>query len=253
MRKNRILLNFVNRRDMILISNTKGRFAMKPNPTILHAAVNVMSTTARDVRPDFDASIASVNHNGLSQAVWARRGQQITDKFPEDDNIKIRHVQRGGFWQFEAVVDVQQREVFLLMTHDNLKALQKRFKANGYCHHYLFSLLRLNPEVKSEQQSLFQLDEDEEAAREKDCDNILGEFAGEIDRVYVVAFDYAESLPTGGAVYLLDQNGSTIESIDISDMLVDQEETTEEDSLGTDPVKRPSESTPLVKLKIKKA
>ncbi len=161
---------------------------MKPNPTILHAAVDVMSTTARDVRPDFDASIASVNHNGLSQAVWARRGQQITDKFPEDDNIKIRHVHRGGIWQFEAVVDVQQREVFLLMTHDNLKALQKRFKANGYCHHYLYSLLRLNSEAKSEQQSLFQLDEDEELAREKDCDNILGEFAGEIDRVYVVAF-----------------------------------------------------------------
>ncbi|WP_156314476.1 DUF5986 family protein [Lacticaseibacillus camelliae] len=99
---------------------------MKPNPTILHAAVDVMSTTARDVRPDFDASIASVNHTGLSQAVWARRGQQTTDKFPENDNIKIRHVQRGGFWQFEAVVDVQQREVFLLMTHDNLKALQKK-------------------------------------------------------------------------------------------------------------------------------
>lgn len=253
MRINRILLVFVNRRDILFLLKTKGRFAMKPNPLILHASVETMAITARDVRPDFEASIASVNHDGLPQAVWARRGQMVTDLFIENDTIKIRHVHRGGIWQFEAIIDVEQREVYLLMTHDNLKTLQKRFKAHGYCHHYLFSLLLLNPELISVQQSLFQLDEDETKARQKDCDNILGEFAGQIDRVYVAAFDYAEQAAAGGAIYLLDQNGATIESKDISDMLLDQEETSEKDSLGTDPVKRHSESTPLVKLKTKKA
>ncbi|MTV82196.1 DUF5986 family protein [Secundilactobacillus folii] len=227
---------------------------MEPNPIILRSVVEAMSITVRDVLADFNASISSVNHNGLYQAVWARRGQVVTNMLADNETIKVVHVHHKSIWQFEAIVDTDQRDAYLLMSHDNLKALQKKFKKQSSSHHhYLYSFLCLNPKPTSTQQSLFQSDENEEAARKSDCDIMLGEFANQIDRVYVVAFDYAENTATGGAIYLLDQNGTTIETKDISDMLLDQEETSENDSLGTDPIKHSSKPTPLVKLKIKKA
>lgn len=224
---------------------------MNPNPAILKSSVDVMSITEREVRPDFDAAISDVNHNGLPQAVWARRGREITDHFTNNPSIKVRHVHRGGIWQFEAIVDVEGRELYLLMTHQNLKRLQKLFMAKGYSTHYLFSLLHLNPAPIFKQQELLPLDSDEEEAREEDCEKILGEFAGMIDKVYVVAFDYVDFVVAKGAVYLCDQAGSTINSFDISDMLIARNVTDDDDALGSDRVKAPKKAEPLVKLKKK--
>ncbi|MDN3537248.1 DUF5986 family protein [Limosilactobacillus fermentum] len=123
----------------------------------MKCAIDVMSITEREVRPDFDAAISDVNHNGLPQAVWARRGREITDHFTNNPSIKVRHVHRGGIWQFEAIVDVEGRELYLLMTHQNLKRLQKLFMAKGYSTHYLFSLLHLNPAPIFKQQELLLL------------------------------------------------------------------------------------------------
>ncbi|MFC6315808.1 DUF5986 family protein [Lapidilactobacillus achengensis] len=221
---------------------------------VLKAAVNVMSITDETILPNFEAAISKVNHDGLDHSVWANRGQVLTDIFADHSIIKIRHVKRGTIWQFEAMVNVENHTVYLLMTHDNLRKLQREFKKNKHRTHYLFSLLRLNPESICVQQELFAFDEESfKAAREMDCDNILGEFAGQIEHVQVLAFDYANHSAIGGAVYLLDQSGATIEREDISDMLLDQDKTSENDSLGTEPVQRTTESTPLVKLKIKKA
>ncbi|MEM5032045.1 hypothetical protein AAEZ42_06335 [Limosilactobacillus fermentum] len=72
-----------------------------------------------------------------------------------------------------------------------------------------------------------------------------------IDKVYVVAFDYVDFVVAKGAVYLCDQAGSTINSFDISDMLIAKNVTDDEDALGSDRVKAPKKAEPLVKLKKK--
>ncbi|MBU7555174.1 DUF5986 family protein [Pediococcus ethanolidurans] len=221
---------------------------MKPNPAILHAAVNVMSITDQDVLPNFEAAISKDNHDGLHQAVWAHRGQVITNIFADNKKIKILHIHRGSIWQFEAIADIQNKALYLLMTHDNLKRLQRLFKKEHYSTHYLFSLLKLNPAPTNEQIELFS-NSNQEETRENDCENMLGELAGLIDQIYVVAFDYVQHSAVKGMIYLCDQMGSTIEKLDISDMLLEQNETNESEALGSERIKHIEKSAPLVKLK----
>ncbi|WP_302804443.1 DUF5986 family protein [Schleiferilactobacillus harbinensis] len=226
---------------------------MDTNPVIINSIINTMRYTEAEFAPDFRA-ISEVNNNGRHAAVWARRGQMVTDDLAPNKSVEVLHIKRGGIWQFEAILDKLAKKLYIMISQKNLDQRRKEIEKNGYSTHYLYALLHRNCNLRASMAQLELLPiltEEQKNYREKDCDNMLADWADSVDEVIVAAFDYGQGMAVGATLYLFDENYNQVESQDISQLLVNPEKyaSDKEPSL---PHNLDDESQPLVTLRISK-
>lgn len=230
---------------------------MKTNSKIIDAVVETMSITAKDLLPSFKIAISQYNNNGLSANVWAHRGDVITDKFQGNEDINVLHISRGSLWQFEAILDQQNNELYIMINENNLRKLKMKFKKEHFSNHYLYSFLHYNNSYNSSDTQLELLDDEykkkNEERRINDCHKMLADYADKVDKIIVVSFGYVQDIITNGKIELFDGQYNEVDSIDISNKIIELNKTPEEKALGVNKKKKNAITKPLVKLKANKS
>lgn len=212
-----------------------------------------MSFTDKDQLPDYQRVISKCNKNGLHQAVWAHRGGIVTDALAADKNVAVLHISRRGLWQFEAVMDRTNNKLYIMISQDNLDQRRKEYQLERTSTHYVYSLLHLNGDQDTSEQLELLDKADDEEQRIKDCVRMLGEFADQVDEVIIESVTYVSGIAVKANLNLFDSQYNLIESQNISNMLLDNNNITEENSLGDGKPDNSERNKPLVKLrKIKK-
>lgn len=223
---------------------------MNLNLKIVKTMLKAMSYTDHDQLPDFQRVISKCNKNGLHQAVWAHRGDMVTDELLDDKTVIVLHIPRRGLWQFEAVMDLANNKLYIMMSQDNLDKRRKEYQLNGTSTHYVYSLLHLNSsQDTSEQLELLSKADDDEKQRIKDCERMLGEFADQIDEVIIESVTYVSGIAIKANLNLFDSQYNLIDSQNISNLLLDDNDITEETSLGDGKPNNNERNEPLVKLR----
>lgn len=208
-----------------------------------------MSYTDQDQLPDYQREISKCNRNGLHQAVWAHRGDLVTDPLATDNTVEVLHIPRGGIWQFEAVVDKSNNKLYIMIAQKNLNQLRKDYQKERTSTHYLYSLLHLNKSKTNVEQLDLLEKVDDEQRRSEDCVKMLGEFADQVDEVIVESVTYQNGLAVKASLSLFDSDYNLIEVQDISDMLLDSNDFTKDNVLGDGKPDTNVRNNPLVKLK----
>lgn len=222
------------------------------NKKIVDTIIDAMKYTADTYRPDFMESVSDCNENGIYQNVWAHRGQLVTNALSKINGIKVIHVKRG-FFQFEAILDSDDRTLYIMISQANLDKRKHEKKVFGVSKHYLYSLLHLNKKFDKPdgQMSLFDVDDDEER-KIQDIEKMLSDSADSVDRILVVPVTYQHQEPVSANIVLYDSYYHEIESVNISDKLVETDKTPKNNVVGGDTANADNHDgnkEPLVKLK----
>lgn len=210
-----------------------------------------MNYTYRDYLPDFRANVSPWSNDGLHPGVWGRRSNIIHDGFKDSKNIEVIHIDRKIF-DCEAILDVENNKLYLMMTEKNLKLCQKKYSHKGFSTHYVFSLLHYNKnqEAANIQTSFFQtLTDDQNQYRIDDSDQILSDWADAVDEVIICAFNEINGAVTQATAYLFDAYYNEVESEDISNILV---QNTDSNTDLTTPVKPTEHLDTQIKIKFRK-
>ena len=88
---------------------------LKVRDIILKQCCIVMNYTLNQFRPIYHQAISDVNENGIRAALWAKRGDILTDEFMSDDTVKVLHIKRGNLWQIDPVADLENGDLYILI------------------------------------------------------------------------------------------------------------------------------------------
>lgn len=228
------------------------------NKDIVKKLCQAMDYTLTDFRPIYEQAISEVNDNGIRAALWAKRADILTHDFEPNEEIKVLHVKRGNLWQIDPVADLDNGDLYVLMSLKNLKERIREAKQKHFSTHYLYSLILKNSYIKVKQQeelalfSIYSNEEQEENAvyRQEDCDRILGNYNEKISRVVVIAVDYVAEIATTACAYVFDDKYNVLESLDVSDYLLPPKYEDTESIVGKE--KQVEIQQPTAKLKLRK-
>lgn len=172
----------------------------KREKDIVQSILKAMKVTRSDVIDDFHDAISQYNHNGLPQAVWARRCDSLVESFKDFNSVEVLHITRTAIWQFDPVFDKKTGTLYVQFSHNNLESVRKKFIKEKDTSHYLFSLLftvkEKSPLYGEEQHfNLFNDDNSEKIAekRESDFKSLLGENGEFVKDVKVISVSYYDN------------------------------------------------------------
>ena len=231
---------------------------MRIKEHIVKKICQAMNYTLLDFRTVYEQAISEVNDNGIRPALWAKRADILTHDFEPDEEIKVLHVKRGNLWQIDPVADLENGDLYVLMSRKNLKERIKEAKRKQFSTHYLYSLILKNSYIKVKQQEelalfpIYSKEEQEEhvAYRKEDCERILRNYNEKINRIVVIAVDYVAEIATTACAYVFDDKYNVFDSLDVSDYLLPAEY--ESTGSSVDKEKQVEIQQPIVKLKLRK-
>lgn len=193
-----------------------------------------MKVTKVNLKEDFKVSISKTNENGLNQAVWARRSDDLENYFKHKDAIKVLHIKRSSLWQIDPVFDKGTGTLYVQFTDKNLDRILSRFKKEKDITHYIFSFL-LNVSEKKPmdgEQMEFLFDEDfikrRDERRKIDNQKMLGVIEKEVKEVKVISVTYHENLAIYAELIEFTSNLEVSSKKDISSLLAPQYENDKE-------------------------
>jgi len=200
---------------------------LKVKDIILKQCCIVMNYTLNQFRPIYHQAISDVNENGIRAALWAKRGDILTDEFMSDDTVKVLHIKRGNLWQIDPVADLENGDLYILINKKNLDQRIKEAKRAGWSTHYLYSVLLKNSYIKvecPEEILLFPQNQAEKKEhkkwRQEDCQKILGDLYDTIKRIIVISVEYEGEIAATAHAIIYDAHYNVAEEKDISDYLL---------------------------------
>lgn len=201
---------------------------MKTNSEIVDVLTKAMSITKNDLRADYHAGISDYSENGLPAAVWDKREDIVDKSFKNSEDIETIGFKRGS-WKVIVVLDSESRQLYIMMSQKNLDERRKEIQHNGFSGHYVYSLLSINKSVNAVKQ--LELLPNDDDYREKDCEKILGNYCKMVDEVIIASFEY-EDVVASASLYLFDDHFNESEVLDISNLLISNDETLSKDAMG---------------------
>lgn len=194
---------------------------------IVEGVLHAMSITSADIQYDFENSISKNNHNGLPQAVWSSRCDDLIKQFVQLADIEVLHIQRTKLWQIDPVFNRSTGVLYLLFSDINLKKVRNKYIKKGTSTHYSVSFLLKNAGFlpkSNEQIELIPLSqeelENEEQRKQKDIEKMLGDNAELVREVVMISVSYSEEQAVSATQLLYTPKFELVEEKDISDMLI---------------------------------
>lgn len=220
------------------------------NDSLIQSILMAMKVTKTDVKDDFADAISDVCFDGLPQAVWARRAKVLTNEMANSSTYVVMHIKRG-FWEINPVFDISSGELYLLTSKDNFKQVETHFRKQGTSSHYTYDLLLYNSGLlpMTSSISLFDDDNDDDERRNFENQKMLGSYAENVNKVYIVVVDYEANKAIEAELLLLNENYDLVNKRDLTNLLHENDQHLPE--LGQEYEVSDKPVTPIVTLKKK--
>ena len=191
---------------------------------ILGKLVEGMRYTAEDLKSDSD--IWDYNDDGVYLSVWAKRSALYRNSLARNRGILV-HIKRATFWEFDVMYSSDTKALYVMMTAENFKRVQKKVHHGEQLRHYLRTLMKFNDKNTEPILGQMSLDMDVMEIIEKDASRLSSDFSElsslisePVDRAFlmVVSYDFSKEV-SGVELLKLNSKLQEISSIQILDSL----------------------------------
>lgn len=191
----------------------KKRSIIRVDNNFLRVVTPALKIFVDQIRDDYTTFVGGKYNNGLSEAIWDFRFNDLSARISKVENLLEIPIDRN-IWKTMGVFNTENGTLNLFTSRNNFFKIQKEIQGGKHSH-YMYALTASNP-VISRQLSFDGLEDDtDDEQRLEEAKEILGDNFNRVKRTYIITYDYYEDAAINGTIFLVDTDFNTIDTVAI--------------------------------------